>query len=137
MNRTPDLEGGSFMEETMIKPLKTHLLIAAAIATTAIAASASATLPMLFEEQVAHAEEARILRAPIDGIQNHFWFDYRVNVVEAQKELASDLRHARSIRKQRHAWDEYGQQLRGERRHYIREMAERGHRYAVVTAEEE
>lgn len=121
----------------MTKPFKTRFLIATAVAATAITATANATLPMLFEEQAAHAEEARIIRAPIDGIQNHFWFDYRVNVVEAQKELASDLRRAGRIKQQRDAWDEYRHELRGERTHYIKEMAERGHRYAIVTVDDE
>ncbi|HEX8027295.1 MAG TPA: hypothetical protein VF491_02485 [Vicinamibacterales bacterium] len=83
--------------------------------------------PTLYEEAVARQEEQRIIAQPIGGIRNHFWFDYRSNVNETTKELASDLRHASDTEDLRDAWDEYRLELLHERRHYAGEMAERGY----------
>lgn len=108
---------------------KNHVLAALALVaapTTAIA------LPMMYEEQAAHEEEARIIRAPIGGVQNSRWFDYRTNVNETRKELASDLRHATDTEDRRDAWDEYGTELRHERVTYISHMAKRGYRIPQV-----
>lgn len=95
-------------------------------------ASAAIAVDILHEEQLARAEERQILASPVAGIENSLWFDYRINVTEAQKELTSDLRHASDIEDQRDAWEEYAHELRHERRHYIEEMAERGFRGTVT-----
>lgn len=86
----------------------------------------------LYEEAVARAEEKRIITKPIAGIENRFWFDYRIDVTEAQKELSSDLRRASDIEDQRDAWEEYAHELAHERRHYVKEMHERGYIYREV-----
>ena len=96
------------------------------------AAAATAAVPVLHEEQFARAEEALIITAPIAGIENRFWFDYRIDVTEAQKELTSDLRRASDIEDRRDAWEEYAHELKHERFHYIEEMAERGYRMGQV-----
>ncbi len=97
---------------------------------------AVAAVPTLYEEQIARAEERMIIQQPIAGLQNRFWFNYRTNVGEAQKELASDLRRVSDTEDLRDAWEEYRTELSGERRHYIKEMQERGHVYGTVTVEE-
>ena len=97
-----------------------------------LATAATAAVPMLQEEHVARAEEALIITAPIAGIENRFWFDYRIDVTEAQKELTSDLRRASDIEDRRDAWEEYAHELKHERFHYIEEMAERGYRIGQV-----
>ena len=111
-----------------MKLTRTAIIIAAAT----IAATGHASGPMLYEEQLARAEEERIINAPIAGIENRFWFDYRIDITEAQKELRSDLRRASDLEDTRDAWEEYARELRGERKHYIEEMAERGYRYGTV-----
>lgn len=111
--------------------IKTALAV---IALAAFAGPALATEIML-EERLARAEEERIITAPIAGVQNRLWFDYLGDVVEAQKELSSDLRHATDIEDLRDAWEEYGHELLHERRHYISGMAERGYRDISVTIE--
>lgn len=83
--------------------------------------------PAHYEEMIARQEEQRIIAAPIGGVRNHFWYDYRSNVNETAKELASDLRHASDTEDLRDAWDEYRTELQHERRHYAGEMAERGY----------
>lgn len=103
----------------------------AALALVAVPTTAFA-LPVMYEEAVAHREEARILRSPIGGIQNSRWFDYRTNVNETRKELASDLRHASDTEDKRDAWDEYGSELRHERITYVEHMAKKGYRTPEV-----
>lgn len=112
--------------------LKTFAISALGLA---FAASASAAVNgvMLYEENAAHQEERLIILAPIGGVQNHFWFDYRTNVNEAKKELASDLRHVSDTEDLRDAWDEYRHELNHERAHYVKEMAGRGYRQPTVT----
>lgn len=97
-----------------------------------LATAATAAVPMLHEEEYAREQEALIITSPIAGIENRFWFDYRIDITEAQKELTSDLRRASDIEDLRDAWEEYGHELKEEREHYIKEMAERGHRYGQV-----
>ncbi|MES2699573.1 MAG: hypothetical protein V4647_08185 [Pseudomonadota bacterium] len=95
-------------------------------------ANAANAVDMLHEETVARAEEQQILARPIAGIENRLWFNYRINVTEAQKELSSNLRHSSDIEDLRDAWEEYAVELRHERRHYIKEMAELGYRGTVT-----
>jgi len=103
---------------------------------TMLAGAAHAALPMLTEEAYAHGEEERIITSPIAGIENSLWFDYRINVTEAHKELSSDLRRASDFEDERDAWEEYGDELAGERKHYVKEMAERGYRQGRVTIDD-
>ncbi|AKM07702.1 hypothetical protein [Pelagerythrobacter marensis] len=97
-----------------------------------VAGSATAALPALDEERLARAEESRILTSPIAGIENNLWFDYRLDITEAQKELASDLRRASDLEDQRDAWEEYARELKHEREDYIHDMAKRGYRQGTV-----
>lgn len=115
------------------------MLIRASLGLAVLAAGfgASAATPQSYEEARAHIEEARIIASPIAGVRNSLWFDYRINVTEAQKELATDLRNAKRFKHERRAWDEYAHELHGERVQYIAKMAKRGYRYAVVTVEDE
>ncbi|MEO0464622.1 MAG: hypothetical protein AAF127_15960 [Pseudomonadota bacterium] len=106
---------------------------AALLAIAGFAASAQASIPMLEAEVMARAEEKRIINTPIAGIENRFWFDYRIDITEAQKELRSDLNRASDLEDLSDAWEEYANELREEREDYIEEMEERGHRYVRVT----
>ncbi|MBO9575324.1 MAG: hypothetical protein J7494_06290 [Sphingobium sp.] len=105
------------------------LLVGGAVAATA----AVNTAVILTEERMAHEEEGRILLRPIAGVENHFWYDYRANVNEAQKELSTDLRKAGDTEDLRDAWDEYRGELSHERSHYVKVMAKRGYREPSVT----
>jgi hypothetical protein len=112
-----------------MKPTKTSLALAA----LALGTAAQATAPILLEETLAREEEHRIFTAPIAGIQNSLWFDYLIDITEAQKELKSDLRDASDLEDLRDAWEEYGRELRHERIDYTEDMAERGYRMGEVT----
>lgn len=99
---------------------------------TAVFSSAQAAV-MLYEEQIAHEEEARIISSPIGGIESKFWFNYRANLNEARKELVSDLRHVSDIEDRRDAWEEYSVELSHERKQYVKKMAKIGVRSGNVT----
>ena len=107
------------------------LVLTFTLAAAAISASANAAV-VLYEETLAREEEQRILTNPIPGIENSLWFDYRIDVTEAQKELSSDLRRASDVEDLRDAWEEYAFELRHEREDYIHDMAERGYRGYVT-----
>ncbi|WP_202388796.1 hypothetical protein [Pontixanthobacter aquaemixtae] len=113
--------------------MKKTLAATLAVAIGTLSITANATAPLLAEEALAREEEKRIITSPIAGIENRFWFDYRGDINEAQKELASDLNRASDIEDIRDAWEEYTFELAGERRHYVKEMAERGYRMGSVT----
>lgn len=110
--------------------MKTNTICA--VLALASAAAASAAIPMLHEERMAREEEKLILEHPIAGIENNLWFDYRTDVIEAQKELTSDLRRASDVEDRRDAWEEYAHELKHEREDYIHDMAKRGFRQGSV-----
>lgn len=107
-------------------------IILAPIVALGIAGAATAAVQILYEERLAHDEEKLILSAPIAGIKNSRWFDYRGDILEAQKELSSDLRRASDLEDQRDAWEEYAHELKHERIDYIEDMAEKGYRQGYV-----
>jgi hypothetical protein len=86
----------------------------------------------LYEEMRARQEEKLIFTSPIAGIENKHWFNYRINVIEAKKELSSDLRRASDTEDLRDAWDEYAHELKHERKHYVKKMEKRGYRVGQV-----
>jgi hypothetical protein len=73
---------------------QTKIITAAVLAAAAIPVTAVAVVPAMYEQRVARAEEERIIRSPIGGIEGKRWYNYRANVNETQKELSSDLRAA-------------------------------------------
>jgi hypothetical protein len=105
------------------------------IALGMLAVTAHAAVSDLYEERLARDEEARIITAPIAGIQNSLWFEYRIDITEAQKELSADLKRASDIEDLRNAWEEYARELRKERKHYVEKMAARGFRMGTVTVD--
>lgn len=114
--------------------MKTTAMIAG-VACLACAVNTLAAAPVLFEEAYAREEEKRIIAAPIAGIQNSLWFDYRIDVMQAQKELSSDLRRANDTEDRRDAWEEYGNGLAKERKTYVKKMAKRGYRMGTIIVE--
>ena len=74
-----------------------------------------------------HETHATILNAPIAGVRNNYWYDYRSDVDEAENELRKDLRRAKNEQDRREAWAEYNQELRDARSDYRKEMTEQGY----------
>ena len=73
------------------------------------------------------AHHADILDAPLAGVRNNYWYDYRSDVEEAENELRKDLRRAKSAQDKREAWAEYNRELRDARKDYTKEMVEKGY----------
>ena len=72
-------------------------------------------------------QRVHILTAPLAGIRNNYWYDYRSDVEEAENELRKDLRRAKTAQDKREAWQEYNGELRDARKDYTKEMVERGY----------
>lgn len=68
---------------------------------------------------------------------NKFWLDYRTDVSEAKRELASDLDRATDEEDVREAWAEYYREIRDAQKDYTKEMSERGYRVVSFEAEAE
>ncbi|WP_313441933.1 hypothetical protein [Novosphingobium sp.] len=111
---------------------RTALLALAAIPALAVPAVALAVQPMMYEKRVAQQEESLVIKAPIGGVANSKWYDYRINVNETRKELATDLRKASDIEDQRDAYEEYASELHQERGKYVKYMSKRGYRVPQV-----
>ncbi|MBH0113568.1 hypothetical protein I5E68_11465 [Novosphingobium sp. YJ-S2-02] len=114
---------------------KTIFRTAAAAALAIPATMAVAAVPMTVEQQMAQQEQARIIKSPIGGVENSHWFDYRINVTETQKELASDLRRASDLEDTRDAYSEFAYELKDNRQDYVEYMAKKGYRVPRVYLE--
>jgi hypothetical protein len=72
----------------------------------------------------AHAHK---LTAPIAGVPNNYWYDYRSDLEEAEIELRKDLRRAKTAQDRREAYNEYDRELIDARKDYMQEMREKGY----------
>ncbi len=67
---------------------------------------------------------------------NSYWLDYKTDVSEAKRELASDLRHADDESDRERAYTEYRREIADARSDYRKEMLEKGYRVGTVTVED-
>lgn len=72
-------------------------------------------------------KHAHILEAPLAGVRNNYWYDYKSDVEEAENELRKDLRRAKTAQDRREAWAEYQRELTDARKDYRKEMVEKGY----------
>jgi hypothetical protein len=70
---------------------------------------------------------SHILKAPIAGVLNNYWYDYRSDVEEAENELRKDLRRAKTAQDRREALGEYNRELVDAKKDYRKEMVEKGY----------
>ena len=70
---------------------------------------------------------ANMLDAPIAGVRNNYWYDYRSDLEEAEIELRKDLKRAKTAQDRREAYNEYDRELVDARKDYMQEMRERGY----------
>lgn len=66
------------------------------------------------------------LKGPVFDDSNHFYLDYKTDLSEAQRELRSDLRHAKDPASREDAWAEYHREVADAKHDFRKEMAERG-----------
>lgn len=69
----------------------------------------------------------RVFDAPIGGVRNNHWYDYRSDLEEAENELRKDLRRAKTAQDRREAHAEYDRELYDARKDYTQEMVEGGY----------
>jgi hypothetical protein len=97
------------------------------VAVAALAALLAAGWAIKANAHPGSEQHVHILTAPLAGIRNNYWYDYRSDIEEAESELTSDLRRAKTRQDRREAWAEYNQELRDARKDYTKEMVERGY----------
>ena len=76
--------------------------------------------------------------APLND-SNSYWLDYKTDISEAKRELASDLRHAHGEGDRAHAYAEYRHEIADARYDFNKAMARKGYTVSTgtVTVEDE
>ncbi|HEV7311719.1 hypothetical protein [Sphingopyxis sp.] len=95
-------------------------------ATAAVAAVPYGAMPPGFEAP-------HIRTSPIAGVVNQHWYNYKADILEAEKELRSDLRHATDREDRWDAWDEWETEVVDADKDYVKEMRKKGYRSGRVT----
>lgn len=122
--KRPPRNRGRIVFEDQIKQRRKRLPL---LALGGIAIALAAGWALKADAHPGDREHAHILEAPLAGVRNSYWYDYRSDVEEAEIELRKDLRRAKSAQDKREAWAEYNRELRDARRDYTKEMVERGY----------
>lgn len=78
-------------------------------------------------------ETPEIRDAPIAGLFNQSWYNYRADILEAEKELTSDLKRATDREDRFDAWDEWITEVVDADKDYVKEMRKRGYRAGRVS----
>jgi hypothetical protein len=104
----------------------TTLAVLAALPVTAFAAVPYGSKPPGFETPL-------IRTAPIAGVVNQYWYNYKADIMEAEKELVSDLRHSTDREDRWDAWDEWTVEVTDADKDYVKEMRKKGYRTGRVT----
>ena len=78
-------------------------------------------------------ETPEIRAKPIAGVYNKYWYNYRSDVMEAEKELGSDLRRATDREDRWDAWDEWQTEVVDADKDYVKVMRKKGYRSGRVT----
>jgi len=91
----------------------------------------AATSPALAHAGTEHRIKVR--EEPVAGQYNKHWYNYRADILEADKELKSDLRRATDAEDIRDAWEEYENELIDADKDYVEEMRDRNYRVGRVT----
>ncbi len=105
------------------------LMIMAAL--LAVPASVAAAVP--YAKLPAGFEAPEIRERPIAGVYNQSWYNYRADILEAEKELLSDLKRATDREDRFDAWDEWITEVVDADKDYVQEMRDRGYRAGRVT----
>jgi hypothetical protein len=109
-----------------MKKWTTLAAIMALPATAAVAAVPYGAMPPGFEAP-------HIRTSPIAGVVNQHWYNYKADILEAEKELRSDLRHATDREDRWDAWDEWETEVVDADKDYVKEMRKKGYRSGRVT----
>lgn len=108
-----------------------HIRIA--IGRSAIAAAPILGLALAFAAPLpakahpGHQNHNHVMKKPLAGIYNNYWYDYKSDVDEAENELRKDLRRAKTAQDKREAWQEHNRELSDGQYDYRKEMVELGY----------
>lgn len=108
--------------------MKKWTLFAVALA---LPVSVAAAVP--YGSQPPGFEAPHIRTAPIAGVVNQSWHNYKADILEAEKELTSDLRHSTDREDRWDAWDEWQNEVVDADKDYVKEMRKKGYRSGRVT----
>ena len=109
-----------------MKKSTTLALLLALPASAAVAAVPYNSMPPGFDRPA-------IRTAPIAGITNQYWYNYKADILEAEKELTSDLRRATDREDRWDAWDEWANEVVDADKDYVKEMRKKGYRAGRVS----
>lgn len=109
-----------------MKKLTSFALLLALPATAAVAAVPDGSMPPGFDRP-------EIRMVPIAGVYNQYWYNYKADILEAEKELVSDLRHSTDREDRWDAWDEWTTEVVDADKDYVKEMHKKGYRTGRVT----
>ena len=96
-----------------------------------VALAGATTAPAI--AHVGDQSHAVVRAEPIAGVYNKYWYNYLTDVLEADKELKSDLNRATDEEDKRDAWEEYEHELVDADKDYVEEMRDRNYRVGRVT----
>jgi len=96
-----------------------------------VAVAGATTVPAF--AHVDGESHAVVRSEPIAGVYNKFWYNYLADILEADKELKSDLRRSTDKEDTRDAWEEYEHELVDADQDYVEEMRDRNYRIGRVT----
>jgi hypothetical protein len=123
-NKRPPRNRGPIIFEDQVSPWRKRV---PAIALTGLAIVLAAGWAIKASAHPGPGQHAHILDAPLAGVRNNYWYDYRSDIEEAENELRKDLRRAKSAQDKREAWAEYNRELKDARKDYTKEMVEKGY----------
>ncbi len=103
------------------------------IMTALLAVPASVVAAVPYSKMPTGFEVPEIRERPIAGIFNQSWYNYRADILEAEKELGSDLKRATDREDRLDAWDEWATEVIDADKDYVKEMRDRGYRAGRVT----
>ncbi len=109
-----------------MKKWTTLAVLVALPATAAMAAVPYGSMPTGFDRP-------EIRMVPIAGVYNQYWYNYKADILEAEKELVSDLRHSTDREDRWDAWDEWTTEVTDADKDYTKEMRKKGYRTGRVT----
>lgn len=104
----------------------TTLAVCLALPASALAAVPYGSMPPGFDPPPVRSK-------PIAGVYNQYWYNYKADILEAEKELVSDLRHATDREDRWDAWDEWTVEVADADKDYVKEMRKKGYRTGRVT----
>lgn len=102
------------------------LAVLLALPASVVAGGSSDTAPPGFERP-------EIRETPIANIYNKYWYNYKADILEAEKELSSDLRRATDREDRWDAWEEWANEIVDADKDYVKVMRKKGFRSGRVT----